>query len=140
MSVPSREVARDQLVGLMSDTGAFTAVFGYEVKDLGGKSKVLTVHSDIQTYSREGAGDGGGAELRYRYWLTWWVYRDDAATAEDTLDTLAQVVLQAIEDNRQVAGKWEELTTVGESEPGYIILEGEQYRRERQLVEALILT
>ncbi len=139
MTIPSRELARDQLVTLMTATGVFTEVLGHEVKDLGGKSKVLTVHSDAQVYEREGAGIAG-AELRYRYWLTWWVHRQDAAAAEDTLDTLAQKVTETVENNRVVAGKWEELTVMGESQPGYIILEGEQYRRERLLVEALILT
>lgn len=139
MTIPSRELARDHLVTLMTATGAFNQVLPYEVKDLGGKDKVLTVHSDVQTYDREGAGTAG-AELRYRYWLTWWAHRQDAALAEDTLDTMAQKVLETVENNRRVDGKWEELTAVGESQPGYIILEGEQYRRERLLVEALILT
>jgi hypothetical protein len=127
-------------VALYTATGTFNQVLGHEVKDLGGKDKVLTVHSDAIAYEREGAGSGSGAELRHRYWITWWVLRSDGATAEDTFDTLAQKVLEVVENNRQVAAKWEELDPIGESQPGYIILEGEQYRRERILVEALILT
>lgn len=140
MTVPDRESNRDQLVTLITNGAFFNDVYAYEVKDLKQVTKVCTVHSDSFTYERAGAGDGGGAEHYERFWITWWINRDDAAQAEDDLDAAAQTIAQIVEDNRNVSGQWEDLNIVGESQPGYVVVEGVQYRRERVLVEALILT
>lgn len=123
------------MVELFQATSAFTEVLDHEVMDLEGKSKVLVVHSDTFDAPRDAAG-ASSSDLRYRFWLSVWIFReDDPDQTEDDMDDLAVVVIDTILVNRKLVGFWDQIMFVGVSQPTYVEVENRQYRHERVLVE-----
>jgi len=117
-------------------------VYDHQVKDFGGRSPVLTIHSDgtrstFPDYTRE-----------YHSFILslWWKRTDDDAT-EDYIDDLGKDVRQWLIDNTADAGYWHDLSfdDVGDGEGGrsqmdYVLLDGVMYRREMIRVTALVIS
>lgn len=132
-TLTSRKTARAQLTAVIkaaveTDLSIDTlAAYESEPKSLGGNSPALSVHGDgtattFVDYARE----------FHRIWVTMYWLRDDPDTIEDAIDDLSLAVRQALIDNAELAGYWQDLIFDEDfSELAYVIIDGLQYRTER---------
>lgn len=122
----TRKTARQRMATLMATITTFVAVYDHQTKDFGGRSPVAMVYSDG---SRTTFPDYTRQYHRLLIQLIW--RREDDDTTEDYIDDLANEVRQKLIDNTEIAGYWSDLKFDEEnSEMGYFILEGKQYRHE----------
>lgn len=118
MSILNRKDARAGLIAQMQAIPAFEAVHDHLPKDLEGKSPVCTVESGPAVYRWEPAHYN-----TFQFIVGVWVRRDDAGTAEDLLDDLAQDVAEAVY-------AWHTAEFVDPSAPDYEEIDGVLYRVE----------
>lgn len=134
-TLTSRKTSRAQMATLLGEISTFVAVYDHQTKNIDGKSPVGMVHSDgsMQTfpdYLREW----------HRFIVSLlWKRSDDDAT-EDYIDDLAKDVRQKLYDNVDEAGYWHDIEFDEEfSEMDYVLIDGEQYRRELIRVAVLVV-
>lgn len=132
-TLTSRKAARAQLKTVLKTAVqtalsiATLAAYESEPKSLGGNSPALTVHSDgtmttFPDFARE----------FHRFWVTMYWLRDDPDTIEDAIDDFSTAIRQALIDNAEAAGYWQDLIFDEDfSETAYVIIDGLQYRTER---------
>ena len=126
VTMPSRELRRDRVQALLTANGSWQQVYNYQPKSFDQQSPVATVHNGpVRTIDE---AFGGQAMLQLGVVVTNFVKRDDAADAEDTLDTLLQTVVQVIADN-QDDSLWE-YVEVDDTAPDYVPVDGVPYRIE----------
>lgn len=140
-TIQSREVARDKWATLMETAlvtgGIIDAVYGYQVKEMGGKASVLVITSD-GTDRSTGTFDPTPIAIQYfsfhlfvRYAKGDWT----EANSEDFLDTFEKKVSEVIVDYCDRIGEkdpeWTRTWFDGPSEPDvFIDIEGREYRHE----------
>ena len=134
-TLTSRKTSRAQMATLLGEISTFVAVYDHRTNNIDGKSPVGMVHSDgsMQTfpdYLREW----------HRFIISLlWKRADDDAT-EDYIDDLAKDVRQKLYDNVDEAGYWHDIEFDEEySEMDYVLIDGEQYRREMIRVAVLVV-
>ena len=122
-SISNRKDARNSLVTALEAITGFQEVYDYLPKDFGGQSPVCTVDGLSQFPQFEPA-----VMETFQFAVGVWVNRAAAATAEDTLDDLAQDVAEVIQD-------WHNGFFFQPSECTYEELEDGQYRVEWHFVQ-----
>lgn len=126
VDMPSRQDKRDRIKAILEDDGSWQEVYDHQPKSFDGQSPVATVHSGpVRTIDE---AFGGKKLLQTGVVVTNFVKRDDAATAEDALDTLLEKVIQLMADN-QNDSEWE-YVEVDDTLPDYVTVDGVQYRAE----------
>lgn len=132
----SRKLARQRMATLLGTITTFVAVYDHQTKDFGGRSPVAMVYSNG---SRTTFPDYTRQYHNLLIQLIW--RREDDDVTEDYIDDLANSVRQALIDNTEIAGYWSDLEFDEEnSEMGYFILEGKQYRFETIAVTAEVIS
>jgi hypothetical protein len=119
MSVSSRKTIREGVaLGIQTDITAFQAVYNYLPKAFDGQSPVCTVESG--PLSHQSTPDD---PEKINLIIGIFVRRDDAATAEDQLDDLAQSLWDFLETKHNAEPLFS-------SDPGYAEIDGILYRYE----------
>ena len=122
-AISNRKDARNSLVAALTAVPGFQAVFNHLPKDFDGQSPVCTIDGVSQYPQFMPA-----IFETFQFAVGVWVRRDDAATAEDQIDDLAQSVAQTI-------AAWHNGTFYQPSEATYEELESGQYRVEWHFVQ-----
>lgn len=123
-SISNRKDARNSLVTALTAITGFQAVYDHLPKTFNNQSPVCTVYSISQF------PDFNAPALTetFQFAVVVWVVRDDAATAEDQLDDLAQ-------DVAEVVYGWHNGLFFQASEVDEVILEKGQYLVEWHFVQ-----
>lgn len=121
-----RQDRRDRIKEILEDSGNWQAVYDHQPATFSQQSPVATVHSGPVRTVEEAFG--GRKLLQLGVVVTNFVKRDDAAAAEDTLDTLLEAVVQLMADN-QNDDLWE-YVEVDDTQPDYLTIDGVAYRVE----------
>lgn len=126
VTMPSRESRRDRIQALLTANGSWQQVYNHQPATFNQQSPVVTVHSGpVRTIDETFEGH---RLLQMGVVVTNFVKRDDASSAEDTLDTLLQAVVQVVSDNQDDA-LWE-YVEIDDTEPDYVTVDGVAYRIE----------
>lgn len=122
----TRQQIREALDTLFTAEGSFTGgVFGYAPVSIDGMSKVLAIYSDTTHHSQESYASEHNF---YTYILDVYVKRAGGETAEDTLDTLHEVIRATVKTN-QTNANWDWLKLEA-SDAYFAEISGVSYRVE----------
>lgn len=126
----NRQTIREALGTIFTATGSFNQVNAYAPVDLQGYDNVLNIYSD-STYHRQ---ESEALELNfYVFRLDVMVKRANAETAEDTLDSLHDVVRATIKSNQSNVN-WEYLSLEDPSDAYFAEVSGISYRVESHIL------
>ena len=124
--VASLKLLQSGTVYPLADEGGTPHVYSYLATGFRGMTPMCTVES----YRSKLDTDGDDANQPFRFIVGFWVKRDEGAgsAAEDTLDDL-EYGLRAIL-RKSYNGRYSQ-----DSEPGYDIIDGEEYRVEFHFID-----